>query len=154
MPAKIIYMHKKKYDLVDGQERNKVDAQQVAIEIRSLGKVAFLNPRKRKDKPTTYFVYEAPKAERKTKKPKTKIVVKDDELVPEIKEVEHEETEEQEPVFIESPIIKEISTLNEIENVVKKIGSNLKECKTCGKEFKPKNTRQVYCKKSCRPNKK
>lgn len=71
MPTKSINMHGKKYNLTDETARTKAQAQAKAKALRKQGKVAFLNPQKRKGKTTKYHVYEAPKAVRKTK-PKTK----------------------------------------------------------------------------------
>ena len=160
MVNKEINMHGRLYQLHDEIERTKEDAQQVASDIRDKGMICFLNPRKRKNIETTYFIYSAQKAERKPKKPKTTIVVDGSLLTAEVDEVElfkPEETDEGDSVFIESPIIKEISTLNDIEQVIeatKSRAKNLKICKTCGNEFLAKNSRNVYCKKSCRPSKK
>jgi len=62
MPAKTINMHGKIYSLVDEIERTKVLAQKFAQEIREQGRVAFLNPAKRKGQETVYYVYVAEKS--------------------------------------------------------------------------------------------
>lgn len=62
MPSETINMHGKIYDLLDNIERTKDQAQEKAIEIRANGQVAFLNPQKRKDKQTNYWIYTADKA--------------------------------------------------------------------------------------------
>jgi len=62
MPAKSINMHGKIYSLADEIERSKVLAQKFAQEIREQGRVAFLNPAKRKGQETVYYVYVADKS--------------------------------------------------------------------------------------------
>jgi len=64
MPSEKINMHGKIYQLLDNVERNKQQAQDKATEVRKSGMVAFLNPAKRKDKETVYFIYEAEKSVR------------------------------------------------------------------------------------------
>jgi len=64
MPAKSINMHGKIYNLYDEIERTKIQAQKFAQEIREQGKVAFLNPLKRKNKETVYMIYVAEKSVR------------------------------------------------------------------------------------------
>ena len=64
MPAKSINMHGKIYDLADEKSRTKDGALKLASEIRQQGKVAFLNPIKRKGQETMYCVYQAEKAVR------------------------------------------------------------------------------------------
>lgn len=65
MPSKTINMHGKLYDLLDEKIRVKKVAQTKAQEIRDGGKVAFLNPQKRKDKETNYWIYVAEKSARR-----------------------------------------------------------------------------------------
>ena len=65
MPSKTINMHGKLYDLLDEQIRVKKVAQAKAQEIRDNGQVAFLNPQKRKDKETNYWIYVADKSVRR-----------------------------------------------------------------------------------------
>ena len=66
MPSKQINMHGKLYDLLDDKIRIKKVAQTKAEEIRNGGQVAFLNPQKRKDKETNYWIYVADKSVRRT----------------------------------------------------------------------------------------
>ena len=66
MPSKTINMHGKLYDLLDEKVRVKKVAQTKAQEIRDGGQVAFLNPQKRKDKETNYWIYVADKSVRRT----------------------------------------------------------------------------------------
>lgn len=66
MPSKTINMHGKLYDLLDEKIRVKKVAQTKAQEIRDNGQVAFLNPQKRKDKETNYWIYVADKSVRRT----------------------------------------------------------------------------------------
>ena len=66
MPSKTINMHGKIYDLLDEQIRVKKVAQVKAQEIRDGGQVAFLNPQKRKDKETNYWIYIAEKTTRRS----------------------------------------------------------------------------------------
>ena len=68
MPAKTINMHGKIYDLADEKSRTKLQAQEFAAEIRTQGKVAFLNPQKKKGQETKYYVYEAEKSIRTSTK--------------------------------------------------------------------------------------
>ena len=68
MPAKTINMHGKIYDLADEKSRSKLQAQKFAAEIREQGKVAFLNPQKKKGQETNYFVYKAEKSIRTSTK--------------------------------------------------------------------------------------
>jgi len=68
MPAKTINMHGKIYDLADEKSRNKLQAQKFAAEIREQGKVAFLNPQKKKGQETKYFIYQAEKSIRTSTK--------------------------------------------------------------------------------------
>jgi len=68
MPAKTINMHGKIYDLADEKSRTKVQALKFAAEIREQGKVAFLNPQKKKGQETNYFVYQAEKSIRTSTK--------------------------------------------------------------------------------------
>ena len=68
MPAKTINMHGKIYNLADEKSRNKLQAQKFAAEIREQGKVAFLNPQKKKGQETNYFVYQAEKSIRTSTK--------------------------------------------------------------------------------------
>ena len=65
MPSKTINMHGKLYDLLDEQIRVKKVAQAKAQEIRDNGQVAFLNPQKRKDQETNYWIYVADKSVRR-----------------------------------------------------------------------------------------
>jgi len=71
MPSKTINMHGKIYDLLDEQIRVKKVAQTKAQEIRDGGQVAFLNPQKRKDKETNYWIYVANKSERRASSKKS-----------------------------------------------------------------------------------
>lgn len=66
MPSKTINMHGKLYDLLDEKIRVKEIAQKKAQEIRDAGQVAFLNPQKRKDKETNYWIYVADKTARRS----------------------------------------------------------------------------------------
>jgi len=66
-PTKSINMHGKKYTLVDQTVRTQAAARTKAAQLRKQGKVAFLNPQKRKGQVNKYFVYVAPKAIRKVK---------------------------------------------------------------------------------------
>ena len=68
MTAKTINMHGKIYDLADEKSRTKVGALKFAAEIRTQGKVAFLNPQKKKGQETMYFVYQAERSERTSTK--------------------------------------------------------------------------------------
>ena len=68
MTAKTINMHGKIYDLADEKARTKEGALKFAAEIRTHGKVAFLNPQKKKGQETMYFVYQAEKSERTSTK--------------------------------------------------------------------------------------
>jgi len=65
MPTKSINMHGKRYNLSDETIRTQAAARTKATRLRKQGKVAFLNPVKRKGKPTKYYVYEALKGKRK-----------------------------------------------------------------------------------------
>ena len=65
MPTKSINMHGKLYKLSDQTLRTQAAAKTKAAKLRKQGKVAFLNPVKRKGKPTKYYVYEALKGKRK-----------------------------------------------------------------------------------------
>ena len=67
MPTNSINMHGKKYTLVDQTARTQTAARTKAAQLRKQGKVAFLNPQKRKGQVNKYFVYVAPKAIRKVK---------------------------------------------------------------------------------------
>jgi len=68
MPAKTINMHGKIYDLVDEKIRTKEQALKFADEIRTQGKVAFLNPQKKKGIAINYFIYQAEKSVRVSRK--------------------------------------------------------------------------------------
>jgi len=68
MPSKQINMHGKIYDLLDEKIRIKKIAQTKAQEIRDNGQVAFLNPQKRKDQETNYWIYVAEKTARRSSK--------------------------------------------------------------------------------------
>lgn len=68
MAAKTINMHGKIYDLVDEKVRTKEQALKFAAEIRTQGKVAFLNPQKKKGKEINYFIYQAEKSIRISRK--------------------------------------------------------------------------------------
>ena len=65
MPSETINMHGKIYNLFDEKIRVKEVAQTKAQEIRDGGQVAFLNPQKRKDKETNYWIYIADKSVRR-----------------------------------------------------------------------------------------
>ena len=65
MPSKTINMHGKIYTLLDEKIRVKKVAQIKAQEIRDASQVAFLNPQKRKDKETNYWIYVAEKSIRR-----------------------------------------------------------------------------------------
>ena len=65
MPTKSINMHGKLYKLSDQTLRTQAAAKSKAAKLRKQGKVAFLNPVKRKGQITKYYVYEALKAKRK-----------------------------------------------------------------------------------------
>jgi len=65
MPSETINMHGKIYDLLDEKIRVKKVAQTKAQEIRDNGQVAFLNPQKRKDKETNFWIYVAEKSVRR-----------------------------------------------------------------------------------------
>lgn len=68
MPAPTINMHGKIYDLVDEKVRTKEQALKFADEIRTQGKVAFLNPQKKKGKAINHFIYQAEKSVRVSRK--------------------------------------------------------------------------------------
>lgn len=65
MPSKTINMHGKIYDLLDDTPRNKDQALATADSIRVDGRVAFLNPQKRKGQETNYWIYVADKTVRR-----------------------------------------------------------------------------------------
>lgn len=65
MPSETINMHGKIYTLLDEKIRVEKVAQIKAQEIRDGGQVAFLNPQKRKDKETNYWIYVAEKSVRR-----------------------------------------------------------------------------------------
>lgn len=69
LPTKSIDMHGQIYGLKDGIPRTQIQAQALAAKLRKEGKIAFLNPRKRKGQKTVYFVYQGVKAIRKRKVP-------------------------------------------------------------------------------------
>lgn len=72
MTAPKINMHGKIYDLYDEVDRPQKEAKAELVKIHATGKRAFLNPRKRKNFETTYFIYTANPTPRKapTSKPK------------------------------------------------------------------------------------
>jgi len=72
MVAPKINMHGKIYDLYDDVDRSQVDAKAELVKIHATGKRAFLNPRKRKDQKTTYYIYIADPTPRKPRESKLK----------------------------------------------------------------------------------
>ena len=72
MVAPKINMHGKIYDLYDEIDRSQVEAKKKLVEIHGEGLRAFLNPRKRKDQETTYYIYTAKPTPRKPREVKTK----------------------------------------------------------------------------------
>ena len=70
MVAPKINMHGKIYDLYDEIDRSQVDAKAELVKIHTTGKRAFLNPRKRKNQETTYYIYTADPTPRKAPEPK------------------------------------------------------------------------------------
>ncbi len=65
MVAPKINMHGKIYDLYDEIDRSQVEAKKELAKIHGTGMRAFLNPRKRKNQETTYYIYTAKPSERK-----------------------------------------------------------------------------------------
>ena len=57
VPTRVINMHGSNYTLYDEKPRTKAEAQKIRLKLKSQGKAAFLNPRKRKSG-TQYFVYQ------------------------------------------------------------------------------------------------
>lgn len=85
MVAPKINMHGKIYDLYDEVDRTQVDAKKELDLIHKTGKRAFLNPRKRKDQETTYYIYTAkptPRKPREVKEVKKVKEVKEPKAVP------------------------------------------------------------------------
>lgn len=74
MVAPKINMHGKIYDLYDEIDRSQVEAKKKLAEIHGEGLRAFLNPRKRKDQETTYYIYTAKPTPRKPRESKLKEV--------------------------------------------------------------------------------
>lgn len=70
MVASKINMHGKIYDLLDEVDRPVKEAKAKLAEIHATGKRAFLNPRKRKNFETTYYIYTADPTPRKVSEPK------------------------------------------------------------------------------------
>lgn len=58
-PTRVINMHGSNYTLYDSKPRTKSDAQKVRQKLKSQGKAAFINPRKRKAG-TQWFIYQKP----------------------------------------------------------------------------------------------
>lgn len=78
MVAPKINMHGKIYDLLDEIDRPVKEAKAKLAEIHAKGKRAFLNPRKRKNLETTYYIYTAdptPRKPREVKQPEKPKVV-------------------------------------------------------------------------------
>jgi len=142
MTTQKINMHGKEYTLFDEVIRTKDQAKQKASEIREAGQVAFLNPRKRKDLETTYYIYVAEKAVRKKKESKPitpkKLTQKIDNQV----NISPEEIDEFISGGIESDEVEALEAIDEVEN-------GFKLCPICQTSFKPKNSRQIYDKKEC-----
>lgn len=133
MTTQKINMHGKEYTLFDEVIRTKDQAQKAASEIREAGQVAFLNPRKRKDLETTYYIYVAEKAVRKKKE--SKVSEKPAQEMDNQINISAEEVDE----FISGEVLE---ALDEFQN-------GFKLCPICQTSFKPKNSRQIYDKKEC-----
>ena len=152
MVAPKINMHGKIYLLHDEVERNLQDALDEMIVIRSQGKVAFKNPRKRKDAPDTFYIYEAEKSVRvykergKNKSVLVKILLEEYEKG-EVSFLKWMETLKPEVVEEVKSTVQEINT--EIVEPEIEVSKEMKICPICENEFEPKNSRQIYCSKEC-----
>lgn len=92
MVAPKINMHGKIYNLYDETDRLEKEAKAELEKIHKTGKRAFLNPRKQKDKPTTYYIYIADPTPRKPREVKEKKVEQPKEVkVEQPKEVKTEQ---------------------------------------------------------------
>ncbi len=76
-PTRVINMHGSNYTLYDSKPRTKSEAQKVRQKLKSQGKAAFINPRKRKAG-IQWFIYQKPSkhAQKKVGKPTVKKVSK------------------------------------------------------------------------------
>lgn len=79
MVAPKINMHGKIYDLLDEIDLPQKEAKAKLAEVHKSGKRAFLNPRKRKNMETTYYIYTAEPTPRKPRETKKEPEVKETE---------------------------------------------------------------------------